>query len=152
MKMRADFPKGKFNVAIEETTFNLGEYKKFLDEISDSAKVFKAHQEKSFEEERQRWKEQGLDEFISEHEQNAFSTENDIPDGCTAVVSSMPGSVWKIDVHRGDKIKKGDKLIVIESMKMEFSIDAPCDGVLEDIFVSPSEQINAGQSIACIKN
>ena len=64
----------------------------------------------------------------------------------------MPGSVWKIDVHRGDKIKKGDKLIVIESMKMEFSIDAPCDGVLEDIFVSPSEQINAGQSIACIKN
>ena len=50
------------------------------------------------------------------------------------------------------KSKKGDKLIVIESMKMEFSIDAPCDGVLEDIFVSPSEQINAGQSIACIKN
>lgn len=152
MKMRADFPKGKFNVAIEETTFNLGEYKKFLDEISDSAKIFKAHQERAFEEERQRWKEQGLDEFISEHEQNSFSDDASIPEGCTAVVSNMPGSVWKIDVHRGDKIKKGDKLIVIESMKMEFSIDAPCDGVLEDIFVSQSEQINAGQSIACIKN
>ena len=60
MKMRADFPKGNFNVAIEETTFNLGEYKKFLDEISDSAKIFKAHQERAFEEKGSAGKSRGL--------------------------------------------------------------------------------------------
>lgn len=76
---------------------------------------------------------------------------NEIPEGCRAVVSNMPGSVWKIGAHRGEIVKKGDKLVIIESMKMEFSIDAPCDGVVEDIFVNQSEQINAGQSVACIK-
>ncbi len=151
MQMREDFLRDKFNVEIEETTFNLGEYKKFLDSIKDSAKVFKEHQEKSFEEERQRWKEQGLDEFVSEHEDIAITEENEIPEGCRAVVSNMPGSVWKITANKGDKVKKGDKVIVIESMKMEFSIDAPCDGVIEDIFVSQSEQINSGQSVACIR-
>ena len=151
MKMREDFPRGKFNVEIEDTSFNLGEYKKFLEGIKESAHIFKEHQEKSFEEERQRWKDQGLDEFVSEHEESQMPVENDIPEGCRAVVSNMPGSVWKIGAHKGEIVKKGDKLVIIESMKMEFSIDAPCDGVVEDIFVNQSEQINAGQSVACIK-
>lgn len=151
MKMREDFPRGKFNVEIEDTSFNLGEYKKFLEGIKESAHIFKEHQEKSFEEERQRWKDQGLDEFVSEHEESQLPVENEIPEGCRAVVSNMPGSVWKIGTHKGEIVKKGDKLVIIESMKMEFSIDAPCDGVVEDIFVNQSEQINAGQSVACIK-
>ena len=151
MKMREDFPRGKFDVEIEDTSFNLGEYKKFLEGIKESAHIFKEHQEKSFEEERQRWKDQGLDEFVSEHEESQMPVENDIPEGCRAVVSNMPGSVWKIGAHKGEIVKKGDKLVIIESMKMEFSIDAPCDGVVEDIFVNQSEQINAGQSVACIK-
>lgn len=128
-----------------------GEYKKFLEGIKESTHIFKEHQEKSFEEERQRWKDQGLDEFVSEHEESQMPVENDIPEGCRAVVSNMPGSVWKIGAHKGEIVKKGDKLVIIESMKMEFSIDAPCDGVVEDIFVNQSEQINAGQSVACIK-
>ena len=75
LQYREDFLRGKFKVEIEETTFNLGEYKKFLEEIKESSKAFKDHQEASFEAERQRWKEQGLDEFVSEHHEAAAIVE-----------------------------------------------------------------------------
>ncbi len=50
--------------------------------------------------------------------------------------SPMPGEVIKISVVPGDEVKKGDPLLVILSMKMENTILAHEDGVVEEIFVS----------------
>lgn len=151
LKYREDFLRGKFEVEIEETTFNLGEYEKFLNENKDSIKVFKDHQEAAFEAERQRWKEQGLDEFVSEVNEAPAISEEEIPEGCEAARANIPGSVWKILVKEGDKVEQDQEIIVLESMKMEFPITAEHSGTIEKIYINAGDQINAGQLAACIK-
>lgn len=91
LKYREDFLRGEFKIEIEETTFNLGEYKAYLESIKESSAEFKAHQEAAFEAERNRWKEQGLDQFISEEpEVNTFE-DIVLPDNCEGINASVPG-------------------------------------------------------------
>ncbi len=151
LKYREDFLRGEFKIEIEETTFNLGEYKAYLESIKESSEEFKAHQEAAFEAERNRWKEQGLDQFISEGpEVNTF--ENIVlPDNCEGINAAIPGSVWKILVKEGDYVKEGQDIAVLESMKMEFPISADNYGVIKKIYIKESEQVNAGQVLAAIK-
>lgn len=151
LRYREDFLRGEFDIETEETSFNLGEYKKYLESISESAAAFKAHQEQAFEEERQRWREQGLDHFVSETEGSTEASEAELPDGCEAVNASIPGSVWKILVRENEQVKKGQQIAVLESMKMEFTIESGCSGSVKKLFVKTGEQVNSGQLLAAIK-
>lgn len=151
LQAREDFLRGKYPIKIEETEFSFKEYKRFLEENKDTIKVFKEHQEASFKAERTRWKEQGLDEFVSETEEADHLTDISIPEGCEAVCTSLPGSVWKIQVEEGDSVHKGDTLVVLESMKMEFPVVAEADGIVEKIYLKTGEQVNAGQLAACVR-
>lgn len=152
LQYRDDFLRGKFKVEIEETTFNLGEYKKYLESIKESAAKFKAHQEASFEAERQRWVEQGLDHFVSETEETNTHEYEVLPDDCEAINATIPGSVWKVLVNENDEVKKGQQIAVLESMKMEFPIEAEFDGIIKKVYVKSSQQVDAGQMIAAIKS
>lgn len=151
LQFRDDFIRGKFNIEIEETTFHLGAYKEYLESIKESAAKFKAHQEASFEAERQRWIEQGLDHFVSETDDQQQSNDDILPDGCEAVTAAIPGSVWKVIAEEGQRISEGDTIAVLESMKMEFPVESEYDGIVEKVFIKTSQQINAGQMIAAIK-
>lgn len=151
LKYREDFLRGEFDIEIEETTFNLGEYKAYLESIRESSAKFKAHQEASFEAERQRWREQGLDHFVSETENTAEVEEAELPEGCEGCNATIPGSVWKLLVEEGSEVKKGEQLVVLESMKMEFPIEAPADGVVKKVFIHTSEQVNAGQLLVAME-
>lgn len=151
LKYREDFLRGKFQIEIEETTFNLGEYKKFIETNKESIKVFKDHQEASFEAERQRWKAQGLDNYVSEAEETPAIVQEHIPSGYKAVRASLPGSVWKVKVEEKQSVKEGDVLGILESMKMEFPIESEYNGIIEKIYMNPGDQVNAGQLVACMK-
>ena len=151
LQYREDFLRGKFKVEIEETTFNLGEYKKFLEGIKESSKAFKDHQEASFEAERQRWKEQDLDEFVSEHHEAAAIVEEELAEGCEAVRTNIPGSVWKVLVQEGEEVKEGQELMILESMKMEFPITSEFTGQAQKLYLSPGDQVSAGQLAVSIK-
>ena len=151
MTYRDDFLRGKFQIEIEETTFNLGKYKQYLESIKDSATAFKEHQEAAFEAERQRWIEQGLDHFVSETEETASHEEESVPDGCEAISALIPGSVWKILVEENESVQQGQQIAVLESMKMEFPVESQTDGVIKKVYVRPGEQIDAGQMIAAIE-
>ncbi len=67
------------------------------------------------------------------------------------VKAPMAGKILKINVKPGDRVKKGDKIIVLESMKMATDILAPRDGVVEDIFVKEGDNVEAGQVLLSIK-
>ncbi len=151
LQFRDDFLRGKFHIDIEETTFHLGEYKKYLESIKESAAEFKAHQEASFEAERQRWVEQGLDHFESEVEAVEPQEEEILQDGCEPVNATIPGSMWKILLKKGDVVKKGQEVAVLESMKMEFPVKAEYGGVISKVYVKSGQQVNAGQMVAAIK-
>jgi urea carboxylase len=151
LTMREDFIRGRFEVEITETTFKLSDYVFFLDSIKESADAFRTTQQGAFREERERWRELGLDEYISEHEVTE-TTEEVLPEGVEAVRCTMPGSVWKVLVSPGDEVKKGDTLIIEESMKMEFPQLAPSDGFIHSVHVSPGEEVHAGQLIISMTN
>ena len=150
LKYREDFLRGKFEIQIEETNFCLGDYKKYLSSITESAAVFKKNQEAAFEAERQRWREKGLDHFVSESNETHHA-EIEIPDGCEGVSATIPGCVWKIVKNEGETVKKGEEIIIMESMKMEFPVIAQNDGVIQKIFAKTGEQVEAGQILAAIK-
>ena len=56
----------------------------------------------------------------------------------------MNGTIVACPVEAGTKVKKDTVLVIMEAMKMEHSIKAPCDGTLETLFCSPGTMINGG--------
>lgn len=58
-----------------------------------------------------------------------------------AVVSPLPGNVFKINVKVGDSVKKGDTLVVLEAMKMENSVLADADGTVKAIPVNEGDAV-----------
>lgn len=60
------------------------------------------------------------------------------------LVSPISGKVVDVKVKEGISVKKGDVLIVIEAMKMEYLIKAPYDGIIKKIHLSVDEQIDMG--------
>ena len=58
------------------------------------------------------------------------------------VSSPMPGKVVSVRVSPGDKVKKGDVLLVVEAMKMENEIHSPIDGTVAEIYVREGDQVN----------
>jgi len=55
----------------------------------------------------------------------------------------MPGEVVKVMVKPGDKVKSGDGLVILSSMKMENTIEAFEDGVVEEVYVEPRKFVEA---------
>ncbi|MDD5972453.1 MAG: biotin attachment protein [Spirochaetales bacterium] len=72
------------------------------------------------------------------------------PAGGTEVKAPMPGLILKLNVKKGDKVKKNDEIAVMEAMKMENPIYAPCDGVVSDISVNQGDQLQADDTIMVI--
>ncbi|WP_203246103.1 pyruvate carboxylase [Sporosarcina beigongshangi] len=60
------------------------------------------------------------------------------------IAATMPGTVLKVAVSKGAKVKKGEHLLITEAMKMETTIQAPFDGIVKDIYVSAGESIATG--------
>lgn len=58
--------------------------------------------------------------------------------------ASMPGTVIKVLVDKGDHVQKGDHLIITEAMKMETTVQAPFTGIVKDIYVTNGEPIQTG--------
>lgn len=63
------------------------------------------------------------------------------------VKSPSPAIVLSISVKPGDRVKKGDVLLVLEAMKMEMLIQAPSDGTVNELCVIKGAQIAAGQPL-----
>lgn len=68
----------------------------------------------------------------------------------TAVKAPMPGLILSLAHADGDKVKKNDKLVVLEAMKMENDIFAPADGVVT-YAVKKGDQVDTGAVIAYVK-
>jgi 3-methylcrotonyl-CoA carboxylase alpha subunit len=65
-------------------------------------------------------------------------------EGAAAIKAPMHGKVIAVDVAAGDTVAKGDRLAVVEAMKMEHAVVAPRDGTVETVFVSEGGQVDQG--------
>ena len=69
----------------------------------------------------------------------------------STLISPMPGKVVKIPVKTGDKVQKGDTVIIIAAMKMESEYKAMKDGVVTEIYVKEEQTIDGNQALIKIE-
>jgi biotin carboxyl carrier protein len=63
----------------------------------------------------------------------------------------MPGKVIQIKVEKGDKVIRGQTLLIVEAMKMENYITAPTDGIVEQVNVKVGETVNSSTLLVQLK-
>ena len=63
------------------------------------------------------------------------------------LTAPMPGKVVSFAVQAGDKVTKGQPLAVMEAMKMEHTIAAPADGVVQELLYAPGDQVAEGAEL-----
>jgi len=68
-----------------------------------------------------------------------------------AIIAPMPGKVISVDVAAGESVTKGQKLMVLEAMKMEHALTAPFDGVVEELNAVAGAQVQVEALLAQIK-
>ncbi|TXD36415.1 biotin/lipoyl-binding protein [Lujinxingia vulgaris] len=61
------------------------------------------------------------------------------------VRAHITGTVWKIEVEIGEEVEEDDDLIILESMKMEMPVPAPCDGVVKEILIKEGDAVDEDQ-------
>ena len=71
------------------------------------------------------------------------------PAGGESVNAPMPGNILDIKVANGSAVKKGDVLIILEAMKMENEIVAPCDGTV-NVVVTKGASVETGAVLCTI--
>jgi len=72
------------------------------------------------------------------------------PSGRMTVKAPMPGLVVAVLVTEGQEVSTGDVLVILESMKMENEVRAPCDGRVNRVRVGPSDTVEKGQSLVVL--
>ena len=68
----------------------------------------------------------------------------------TQVKAPMPGSILAVKASAGQAVKAGDVIVVLEAMKMENDIVAPCDGTVKEILVTKGSTVNTDDILAII--
>ena len=67
------------------------------------------------------------------------------------VAAPMPGNILSVNVAAGDTVKKGQVLMILEAMKMENEIMAPCDGKVTAVAVTKGAAVESGALLCTIQ-
>ena len=152
LQMRKDFVAGKFHVKIEESSFDITEYENFLADNAQSIAAFEIKRKTAFEEEKERWIRTGQFTFESHSAESAPVAEVTLSEGEEGVYSPVAGSLWKLVVSEaGKRVKAGETLAVLESMKTEIPVVADEDVVVSQVFAKPSMEVRSGQCLFAVK-
>ncbi|MBR9885423.1 MAG: urea carboxylase [Oceanospirillales bacterium] len=148
--IRRDFPQGRYALKIEESSFSLSDYERFIEQNAVEIDSFKAKRNAAFEEELARWHANGQFNFETE-ELETSDQEESWPEESLVVDSPVSGSVWQTEVKVGDTVDAGQTLMILESMKMEVPIHAPSAGVVSHMLLNAGNRVNAGQALVVIE-
>lgn len=148
LELRADIISGRFVPRVEEGTFSLADYRRFLAEHADSIGEFRTRQQAAFGAERDAWEAAG--EFARAESAAAPApapTDLVLPPGARLIEAEFAASVWQLNVAPGDEVTAGQPLLALEAMKMESRVHAPAAGVVTEILARPGDQVEAGTAL-----
>ncbi len=148
---RRRFPRGDYPLRIEETTFKLADYDRFLAGIADSAAAFKHTQREAFNAERERWIAAGQMTIVEPEEAPVDTPDAQVPEGCEGVSSSVTASVFQISIVVGDHVTADQKLVVLDAMKMEIAIHAHTAGTVAEIHTKVGALVTSGQLLVSLR-
>jgi biotin carboxyl carrier protein len=81
----------------------------------------------------------------------SMGLENALTPKISDMKAPMPGLVLQVLVNAGDTVNKGDKILVLEAMKMENAIKSPTDGIVNDVLVSQGMAVDKNQVLITFK-
>lgn len=84
-------------------------------------------------------------------EEKHYGTEDSANADREVIYPPMPGSIVKILVEKGQKVKEGDGLIIIEAMKMETTLYSTIEGIVKEINVKQGEQADSDKVLVVIE-
>ncbi len=151
VRIRRDFPLGRYPLKIENTELRLSDYQDFLAAEADSIDAFRRQQRGAFDAERQRWIESGQAHFESEEVAADLGEDAPLGAGQHGIESHIAGNLWQVSVAEGTRVEAGDVLVILESMKMEIPLTAPVAGVVKEVRAQPGSPVRAGQRVVVIE-
>jgi len=154
LEIREEFPRGRYPLRVEETSFQLGPYQDFLASIADSARTFKQTQQAAFDAERERWAAAGLDQdkwSVPVAPPPSRNLDGPLPPGQHAIRSPIAASVWSADLDTGHAVAAGDRVAVLEAMKMAVNVTSPVKGRVVEVLCKAGEVVRAGQVLALVE-
>lgn len=86
------------------------------------------------------------DELLRSLGMDTFSSKKE-----SEIKAPMPGRVLDVVVQEGDRISKGDNVVVLEAMKMENVIKSPTDGIVKNVCVIKEEAVEKNQVLIAFK-
>ncbi|MFK7765102.1 MAG: biotin carboxylase N-terminal domain-containing protein [Roseobacter sp.] len=75
----------------------------------------------------------------------------DVKDAGNVIVAPMPGLVKALAAQPGQEVQRGDRLAILEAMKMEHSLQAGRDGVVSQVLVAEGDQVQAGAALIILE-
>ena len=76
-----------------------------------------------------------------------FDVKNNIIDVESNLKAPMPGKIISIEKTKGDKIRQGETLLVLEAMKMQHSILAPSNGIVKEMYFAAGDVVSEGDQL-----
>jgi urea carboxylase len=151
LRIRRDFPLGRFDLNIEHSQLNLADYQAFLAREAETIGAFRDQQKGAFNAERERWIASGQAHFDSEEPAPEVTEDAPLTNGQQSVDSHIAGNLWQVQVEAGSRVEAGDVLVILESMKMEIPLLAPMAGVVREIRVQPGSAVRVGQRVVVLE-
>ncbi|WP_405861781.1 5-oxoprolinase/urea amidolyase family protein [Streptomyces sp. NBC_00090] len=146
LELRADMAAGRFAPRIEEGSFSLAEYERFLADNAGSIAAFRAGQATAFAAERAAWEAAGeFDRADRDGAVDAAPTADvEVPPGSHLVEAEFAASVWQLNVAEGEVVSAGQPLVTLEAMKMESRVPAPRAATVTRVLTRPGAQVQPG--------
>lgn len=151
LRIRRDFPLGRYPLHIEQSHLNLADYQAFLAREAAGIDAFRTQQQAAFNAERERWIANGQADFVSEESSAPVTEEAPLAEGHQGVDSHIAGNLWQVQVQPGERVEAGAVLVILESMKMEIPLLAPVAGTVREVRVQPGSAVRAGQRVVVLE-
>ena len=155
IEWRRDFPLGRRSITIEEGTFRLSEYRRFLADNAQSIAGFQQTRETAFAAERAEWEARGEFSRVAALTEAAdaapAAVEIVVPAGCEVIEAPFGGVLWSWAVEDGAAVQAGDTIAVIEAMKMESPVVSPISGTVRARYLAERQPVSPGAALLAVE-
>ena len=146
---REAFREGRLSLRIEEDYFSLAEHEQFLQDNAASISEFRSKQQAAFTKEVARWQVDEAAKVDAALQVKINTTTIDVEGH--AITADISGNIWKLLVEPGQMVEPDQPLLIVEAMKMEFSVYADRSAKVSAIHCEPGKQVSAGDLLLVLE-